>query len=517
MPPVPLLLLSAALAATAAAPAQEPPRPRPNIVFVYADDHAERAIGAYGSPLTRTPNIDRLAAEGVRFRQSFVANSICGPARATILTGLHSHANGKTTNGGGFRDELPTFAKALQASGYRTAMVGKWHLSTTPNGFDHWAIARGGYYNPALETAEGRQRHEGYATEVITGEGLRWIEQGREAGEPFFLWISHTASHRTWMPGPGYLGRYAGVELPEPASLFDDYAGRSPAAAAAQMRISRDLFPAYDLKLPVTGDGILDGSAAGKLKGMTPDQRRAWEAAYGPENAAYLSDPPVGEASVRWNYQRYIKDYLRCVDALDDSLGEVLGYLERTGLDQDTIVIYSSDQGFFLGEHGWYDKRWMYEPSLRTPLIVRWPGVTAAGAVREELVQNIDMAPTFLGMAGVAATGTMHGRSLEPLLRGETTTDWRSAIYYHYQQRDSGRTSHTVAPHYGVRTERYKLVHVYGHGDGPASWELYDLQEDPEELHNRAADPALAGVAEQLRDRLRQLRAEFDDRTGPAL
>lgn len=483
---------------------------RPNIVFIYADDHAQRAVGAYGSPLVSTPNIDRLAAEGLRFTQSFVANSICGPARATILTGLHSHANGKMTNGGGFQNDLPTFATLLQEAGYQTAMVGKWHLSPDPRGFDHWAIAKGGYYNPSLVTAEGSTRREGYTTEIVTAEALRWIREGRDPEKPFVAWISHAATHRTWQPSPRHLTNHDDETIPEPATLFDDHAGRSRASLDAQMRIAQDLFPAYDLKLPATGTGILDKRAEDMLAHMTPVQREAWHAAYDPKNEAFAEAGLEGRELVSWKYQRYIKDYLRCVDALDDSVGQVLDFLEESGLDENTIVIYSSDQGFFLGEHGWYDKRWMYEPSLRTPLIVRWPGVTQAGSTCDSMVQNIDMAPTFLDVAGVEAVPEMHGTSLVPLLRGDEPEDWRDAIYYHYHQRDSGRTSHMVARHYGVRTERYKLMYLYDYGD----WELYDLEQDPEELHNLHGKPEHAKLEQRLRDRLRDLRALYGDRTG---
>jgi arylsulfatase A-like enzyme len=479
---------------------------RPNIVFIYADDHAQHAIGAYGSRINRTPNIDRLADEGMRFTQSFVANSICGPARATILTGAHSHRNGKMTNSGGFKDEMPTFAKRMQASGYQTAMVGKWHLGPNPNGFDHWAIARGGYYNLSLVTAEGPTKHTGYTTEIITDDALRWIEE-RDPERPFLVWISHTATHRTWEPPLRHLTRYDDEEIPEPPTLFDDYAGKSPGAAAAQMRVAKDLFPAYDLKLPVTGEGILDGSRSSKLKKLTPEQRAAWKAAYDPKNAAFAAADLEGDALVRWNYQRYIKDYLRCVDALDDSVGQVLTFLEERGLDENTIVIYSSDQGFFLGDHGWYDKRWMYEESLRTPLIVRWPGVTIPGSRCEQLVQNLDMAPTFLQVAGLPVPGSVQGANLVPLLRGETPDDWRDSIYYHYHQQDSGRTSHMVARHYGIRTQRHKLIHIYDHD----AWELYDLEVDPFEIRNVYGEPGYAETVGELKGALGVLRVRYGD------
>ncbi len=486
-------------------------RKRPNIVFVYSDDHAERAVGAYGSPLVETPHIDRLASGGLRFTNSFVANSICGPARATVLTGLHSHLNGKMANPDGFRDDLPTFATLLQKAGYRTAMIGKWHLPTKPRGFDHWAIAHGGYYNLDIETADGRSRREGYTTEILTEEALAWIEKQRAGERPFVLWLNHAAVHRTWMPGPRYLTRHDERSIPEPATLFDDYAGRSRGAADAQMRIARDLFPAYDLKLPASGEGILDRNATGMLNRLTEAQRAAWESAYGPKNRAFTEAELEGDELVRWKYQRYIKDYLRCVSAVDDSVGRLLDYLDRTGLADNTIFIYSSDQGFFLGEHGWYDKRWMYEPSLRTPLIVRAPGVTPAGRTCDALVQNIDLAPTLLEMGGVDVPESMQGRSLAPWLHGEVPAEWREAVYYHYHQRDSGRTSHTVARHVGIRTDRYKLMYLYDLGD----WELYDLQHDPDEMHNLASLEDHAELLAELRQKLRGLIAQYRDETAP--
>jgi arylsulfatase A-like enzyme len=505
------LLVAGCQHASPRTPSQDSVRAdRKNIVFIYGDDHSERAIGCYGSTMNATPHIDRLAAGGMRFTQSFVANSICGPARATILTGLHSHANGKTTNAGGFRTDLPTFAKSLQNAGYQTAMVGKWHFATPPEGFDYWRWAQGTYYGTDFKTADGVLKNEGYCTDLITDDALRWLQSERDEERPFMIWISHKAAHRTWEPAQDTLLNYDGVQIPEPTSLFDDYAGRSPGAASAQMRISKDLFPAYDLKLPITGEGILDDAAARNRGRMTVAERKAWDAAYDPRNAAFAAANLAGDALVRWKYQRYIKDYLRCVDALDASIGRVLDWLEEAGLEEDTIVVYSSDQGFFLGEHGWYDKRWMYEPALRTPLIVRWPGVTQADTTCASMVQNIDMAPTFLAMAGVAEPDGMHGRSLAPLLGGGQPGDWRDAIYYHYQQRDSGRIEHMVEPHYGVRTARYKLMYVYDLGE----WELYDLQEDPDELRNVVDDEGYAEVRESLGVRLRELRAEFGDETG---
>ena len=481
---------------------------QPNIIFIYADDHAQAAISSYGSKMNLTPHIDQLAKEGMRFSQSFVANSICGPARATLLTGAHSHINGKITNGGGFKDNLPTFAKSLKKAGYRTAMVGKWHIKPDPNGFDYWSRIGGGYYNPTMRTSEGVKKFEGYTTEVITEDALKWIGE-QDKTKPFMVWISHTATHRTWMPGQQYLKRYDDRDIPEPVSLFDDYKGRSKAMADTQMRISRDLFPAYDLKLPITGKGFLDKYAQGRLSRLTPEERKKWDEAYGPKNEAFAKANLTGKALVKWKYQRYIKDYLRCVDALDDSVGRVMGYLKEKKMDENTIVIYSSDQGFFLGEHGWYDKRWMYEPAFRTPLIVKWPGVTKAGTVSDQLVQNIDMAATFCEMGGAEVPSAYQGLSLVPLLQGKKPS-WRKGVYYHYHQIDRGKAAHTVARHYGIRTARYKLLHVYDYGD----WELYDLKNDPHELSNLAGKPELADLQARLKGQLMELKKAYRDEAG---
>lgn len=487
------------------------PSKQPNIIVIYADDHSEAAISSYGSKINETPHIDQLAADGMRFSQSFVANSICGPARATLLTGTHSHANGRVNNGSAFNTDLPTWGREMRANGYRTAMIGKWHLPGTPlpQDFDYWARTHG-YYANGVNTSEGKDERQGYTVDLITDLGLEWIAEEREEDKPFVLWLSHNAVHRTWMPGPEQLELYRGAQIPEPSTLFDDYAGRSPAAALTQMRISQDLFPAYDLKLPITGEQILDKSAQGRLAPMTKEQRAAWDAAYEAENTAFAEANLRGNELTSWNYQRYIQDYLRCVSALDDSVGKVRQFLADNNLADNTIVIYTSDQGFFLGEHGWYDKRWMYEPALRTPLIIHWPGVTEPGSTSNEMVQNIDMAPTFLEMAGQEVPSTMQGSSLLPLLSNTLEEPWRNAIYYHYQEYNEGRIAHRVAEHYGIRTERYKLIYVYRHD----FWELYDLQQDPEEMHNRIDDPELADEVQYLKQRLWRLRQQFGDTTG---
>lgn len=517
MTPYPALIgLSVCFLIGAGLDAQSP-NERPNIIVVFADDHSQQAISAYGSRINSTPNIDRLAASGVRFAESFVTNSICAPSRAVMLTGVHSHLNGQMSNGSRFNNDLPTFAKLLQGSGYETAMIGKWHLGSPPTGFDYWRHAKGRFYATKLHGPDGVQENTGHVTDIIMGDALKWLADGRDETKPFFMWVSHMAAHRAWEPATRFLPMYEDVEIPEPTTLFDNYEGRSTATEKTQMRIARDLFPAYDLKLPVTGKGILDNAATGMRNNMTKEERAAWEAAYGPRNAAFAEANLEGDALVRWKYQRYIKDYLRCVAGLDDALGRLLDQLAASGLAENTIVIYTSDQGFFLGEHGFYDKRWMYEPALRTPLIVRWPGVTDvanAPRVEERMVQNLDLAPTFIELAGLPVPDSMQGTSLVPLLKAESPADWRDAIYYHYHQRDSGRTQHTVAPHYGIRTDRWKLIYIYDDGKVEPEWELYDLAADPDEMVNLYADPAYSTTLAMLKEKLQAMRRDVKDKTG---
>ena len=508
---LPLLLLPPGIAAGLVSNGEQEAR-RPNLLVLYGDDHATRAVGCYGSGLVETPHIDALAEGGVRFSRSFVTNSICGPSRAVFLTGAHSHKNGQKANPPGFRAGQPTFPPLLQEAGYRTAVLGKWHLPGDPVGFDDWELVGGSYYGPSFRSAEGREPSEGHCTELLTGKARAWLEAraeealAGEAGRPWFLWVSYKATHRTWDPGPRQLELYRNTVFPEPASLFDDYAGRSPGAAASQMRISTDLFPAYDLKLPVTGEGILDSRPTQLRSRMTEEERKVWDATYGPENAAFAEAELEGEDLVRWNYQRYMRDYLRCVAGIDESVGSLVGALEELDLAKDTVVVYTSDQGFFLGEHGWYDKRWMYEPAFATPLVVAGAGI-ASGREEGALVQNLDLAPTLLHLAGLGAPETMQGESLVPFLRGGTPFRWRDAVYYRYWQRDSGRTSHTVAPHWGIRTARHKLLYVPDFD----FWELYDLEADPEEVHNLAGDPDHADLQESLTRRLGELREQYGD------
>ena len=480
---------------------------RPNILWIYSDDHAENAVSAYGSRLAEvapTPNIDRIAHEGVLFRNSFVTNSICGPCRAVVLTGLHSHLNGFRQNGDRFDGDQQTFPKLLREAGYQTALFGKWHLGTEPTGFDAWEVlpGQGHYYNPEFITPSGRGPVEGYVTDITTDKALNWLEQGRDAEKPFMLMVQHKAPHREWEPGPDHLTLFDDVKIPEPDNLFDDYSGRGTAAREQDMTIGETMRLGPDLK--VWDESEKETPVWNRTYGrMNDEQRAAWDAAYDPKNAAFHEAGLDGDDLVRWKYQRYLKDYLRCIRSIDDNVGRLLDYLEATGLDKNTVVFYSSDQSFYLGEHGWFDKRFIYEESLRTPLVARWPGVIAPGSQVEELAQNLDCAQTFLDIAGVSQPDTMQGRSLLPLMRGERPDDWRESIYYHYYEGE-GRV-HNVYKHYGVRTDRYKLVYFYTLDE----WEFYDLKKDPNEMQSVYDEPAYASQIETLKTELARLRAHY--------
>ncbi len=484
----------------------------PNILFIFSDDHACQAISAYGSRINSTPHIDRLAREGAIFENSFCSNAICAPSRAVVLTGKFSHINGKIDNSGDpFDTSQPTFNKALQMAGYETAMIGKWHLRNDPEGFDYWKIlpGQGHYYNPDFNTPEGQERIEGYVTDIITDLSLDWLETGRDPSRPFLLMCQHKAPHRNWMPGPDHLHTYEPEQIPEPETLFDDYTGRAGPAAHQEMTIARHFFPAYDLKIappdPENEEDVNNWAAS--FDRMTPAQKQMWESAYGPRNTAFAEAGLDGEDLVRYYYQRYMKDYLRCIASVDDNVGRVLDYLDGAGLSENTLVIYSSDQGFFLGEHGWYDKRWMYEESLRMPFLARWPRRIRPGTRVAEMIQNIDYAPTFLDAAGLPIPDDIQGESLLPLMVGRDPAEWRRSIYYHYYEFPA---VHMVAKHYGVRTERYKLIHYYGTDE----WECFDLEADPLELRSVYEDPDYAGIVEELRAELHRLRALYQDETG---
>jgi arylsulfatase A-like enzyme len=473
---------------------------RPNIVLIFTDDHAYQAVSAYGSGLNETPHIDRLAKEGVRFDRCYVTNSICGPSRACVLTGKYSHENGFYTNRDKFDGSQQTFPKLLQEAGYQTAIIGKWHLVTDPQGFDHWEVlpGQGRYYSPQFLTPSGRATEKGYVTDVVTDKSLEWLRQ-RDPDRPFMLMMQHKAPHREWMPGPAHVADLDGKKIPEPATLFDDYENRADAARMATMRMS-DLRLEEDLKLYPPGS-----SYAKHVLGLMSDEARAaWKTAYAKENKAFNESPPEGEALIRWKYQRYIKDYLRTVQSVDDSVGRLLEFLDEADLAKNTIVVYASDQGFYLGEHGWFDKRFMYEQSLRTPMLVRWPGVAKAGGIEGRIVSNLDFAETFLDAAGVEVPADMQGRSFAPLLRGENPPDWRTTFYYHYYE--GPPAVHTVAEHYGVTDGRYKLIHYYKLDQ----WEMFDLVDDPDEMHSVYGHPDYSAPRARMEGELKRLRSELN-------
>ena len=476
-----------------------PPEEPPNIVFIMSDDHAWQAISAYGSDRNVTPNIDRIAQDGITFDRYYVENSICAPSRAAILTGVFSEHHGVPTNREVFDGTQETFPVVARASGYQTALVGKWHLKSEPVGFDHYErlVGQGNYYGPRMIRNGVEVLHEGYTTDVITDLALEWLETERDESTPFVLMVQHKAPHREWMPGPDHLHDMEGVDLPEPATLFDDYSGRGRASTMQEMTIKDHLRP-MDLKLAMPE----------WMMRMTPEERAAWDKAYEPRNEAFRALDLAGADLIRWKYQRYAKDYLRCIASVDDSVGRILDSLESLGLDENTIVIYTSDQGWYLGEHGWYDKRWMYEESFRTPFLLRWPGVVAPGRRTELLSQNIDLAPTFLEVVGAEIPDRMQGRSLLPILESVDDAQvedigWRDALYYRYYE---SLGPHKVPKHEGVRTRRYKLM-VFPELD---EVELYDLKVDPDELHSLADDPGSAVVRERLEALLVELRAKYD-------
>lgn len=486
--------------------------PRYNIVYIMTDDHTAQMLSAYDTRYASTPNLDRIARDGVKFTRSFVANSLSGPSRACMITGKHSHANGFTDNESGrpFDGSQPTFPKYLQQAGYQTALFGKWHLISTPTGFDTWRVVpgQGDYYNPSFINSDGSQSIEhGYLTNIITDLSLDWLENGRDRSKPFCLLIHHKAQHRNWMADTCNLRLYEDRVFPLPDNFYDDYDGR-PAAAAAEMRVAEpehmDIM--YDLKM-LHPDSVsrLKANYEAFLGRMDKEQRAAWDAFYDPIIKEYYSSDLQGKELAEWRFQRYIRDYLKTLKSLDDNVGRVLDYLDQSGLSDSTLVVYTSDQGFYMGEHGWFDKRFMYEESFSTPLLMRLPkGLDARGDV-DEMVQNIDYAPTFLEIAGVEIPDDIHGCSLLPLLRGEHPDDWRDALYYHYYEYPA---EHAVKRHYGVRTDRYKLIHFYNDID---QWELYDLQEDPSEMNNIYGRPGTEELTRALKQRLSELQQQYRD------
>ncbi len=482
-----LCALCAALGARAAAPA------RPNLLLVFCDDLTTQAISAYGHPLQllRTPNIDRLAQQGMRFDRCLVPNSICGPSRAVVLTGKYSHLNGFLRNGNRFDGSQQTFPKLLQRAGYQNALIGKWHLESDPTGFDHWHIlpGQGIYYNPPMIRDGQPVTHHGYTTDLITDFSIEWLRR-RDRSRPFLLMTQHKAPHGEWAPALRHLGWNQDRPFPEPATLFDDYSGRGRPEREQDMSLEKTFTPRLTKE---ETPPYLDAA-----------QRRAWDAYYGPRNARMQAANLSGRDLVRWRYQRYLHDYLATVLAVDESLGRLLRFLDDEGLASNTLVVFSSDQGFYLGEHGWYDKRWIYEQSVTTPLLVRWPGVTAPGSHSGALVSVLDFAATFLDAAAVPVPADLQGRSLRPVLAGRTPADWRTSFYYHYYEHPG---AHNVPRHYGVVTDRYKLFHFYQPEYN--TWSLIDRERDPDELRNVYDEPGYAEARRTLHAELQRLRVEL--------
>ena len=486
---------------------QEPGQRPFNIVYIMTDDHTAQMMSCYDTRYAETPNLDRIARDGVLFTNSFVANSLSGPSRACMITGKHSHKNGFYDNTHcKFDVSQQTFPKLLQNAGYETALIGKWHLETLPTGFDHWEIlpGQGSYYNPDFITQQNDtvQIH-GYLTDIITDKSIEWMENGRDKTKPFCILIHHKAQHRNWMADTCHLSLYEDRTFPIPDTFYDDYEGR-PAAAAQEMSILKDMDLVYDLKmLGAEGNKGLAQGYDGILARMDAEQRAAWDKFYDPIIEDFKRQNLSGKKLYEWKFQRYMRDYLKTLKSLDDNVGRVLDYLEESGLADNTLVVYTSDQGFYMGEHGWFDKRFMYEESFHTPLLMRLPG-GKKGKI-DQMVQNIDYAPTFLELAGVPIPDDIQGVSLLPLLKGESPSDWRTSLYYHFYEYPA---EHKVKRHYGVRNNRYKLIHFYNDID---EWELYDLQKDPHELHNVYAAPEYADVKAQMMHELDSLQVMYDD------
>jgi arylsulfatase A-like enzyme len=486
------LLVAVALVHSFATPAIAAAK-QPNILFIFSDDHTRQALSAYNHPLKliETPHMDRIAKEGMIFDRCLVPNSICGPSRAVILTGKYSHLNGFYRNGNRFDGSQQTFAKLLQKAGYQTAVIGKWHLESDPTGFDHWHIlpGQGLYYNPPMIKNGERLKHEGYTTDIIADLSLEWLKN-RDKSRPFLLMSQHKAPHREWAPNLKNLGWNKDKDFPEPETLFDNYEGRGRAEKEQDMTLEKT-FTERDAKLTAPPY-------------LTEEQRKVWDAYYEPRNEAFRQANLTGKELIRWRYQRYMHDYLGSVLSVDEAVGRLLKFLDDEGLAKDTIVVYSSDQGFYLGEHGWFDKRWIYEESVTTPLVVRWPGVTKPGSRNHKLVSVLDFPETFLEAAGLPIPGDMQGRSLVPLLKGQTPADWRTAFYYHYYEFPG---AHSVRKHYGIVTERYKLFHFYE--PDMDYWTLIDNAKDPHELRNVWGRKDYITVQRDLEKQLAQLRKEL--------
>jgi len=493
---------------------------RPNIIFIMSDDHAYQAISAYGSQLIETPHIDRLAKEGMLFSNACVANSICAPSRATILTGKHSHINGKIDNIFPFDTTQVTFPQIFQENGYKTAMFGKLHFGNNPKGVDEFMIlpGQGSYINPRFITPEGDTVINGYVSDIITDLSLDYLKREGKGDEPFMMMYLHKAPHRPWWPRPDKFREFSSKTFPEPATLFDDYEGRGSAARSAEMNLLTHMMYGHDSKIrpeliAKMGDAAspivpeFKNSFWGAYNRSTAEQKAEYEPVLDSINNYFEAHWPkmTEKEKMRWKYQRYMQDYLGCISSVDDNVGRLLNHLDETGLAENTVVIYTSDQGFYLGEHGWFDKRFIYDESFKTPLLIRWPGVIQPGSVRNEMVQNLDFAQTMLDMAGIESPQDMQGESLMPLLKGAQNEWSRDAVYYHYYEYPA---VHMVKRHYGIVTEEFKLAHFYYDVD---EWELYDRINDPQELNNVYNDPKYQKTVDSLKYQLSELRKLYKD------
>jgi arylsulfatase A-like enzyme len=499
----------AALASLASCGSEKQAPKQYNIVYIMTDDHTAQMMSCYGSRFVETPNLDRIANDGVIFTNSFVANSLSGPSRACMLTGKHSHANGFTDNTTCvFDGSQQTMPKLLQQAGYQTAIIGKWHLVSLPTGFDHWEILpeQGDYYNPDFITMDNDTiRKEGYVTNLITDMSIDWMENQRDKNKPFCLFIHHKAIHRNWLPALEDLPLFEDKTFPLPDNFYDDYEGR-PAAAAQEMSIWKNMDLIYDNKMDrADKTSPLKERYESYIGRLSPEDRKVYDDFYQPIIDDFYKKNPQGKELAEWKYQRYMRDYAKVVKSLDENVGRVLDYLKEKSMLDNTLVVYTSDQGFYMGEHGWFDKRFMYEESMHTPLIMHLPKDFKAKGEIPQMVQNIDYAPTFLELAGAPIPEDIQGVSLVPLLKGEKPADWRKSLYYHFYEFPA---EHMVKRHYGVRTDRYKLIHFYNDID---EWELYDLKEDPTEMHNLYGQPGYEKITEDLKAELVKLQTQYKD------
>lgn len=484
---------------------------RPNIIFIMSDDHAIQAISAYGHPVSQlapTPNIDRIAQNGAIFNRSYVTNSICGPSRAVILTGKHSHINGFRQNGDRFDGSQPTLPKMLQSVGYQTAIFGKWHLHGYPEGFDQWKIIvdQGNYYNPDFIENGDTTRIEGYATDIITKDAIHWLKTKQNDTTPFLLMVQHKAPHRNWMPALRHTNKYDSVQFPLPDTYFPNFENQQ-AAQEQQQTIYKDMYEGHDLKMSKTygSTALAHNPWTTDFERMTPEQKSQWDAAYLPKNNAFHKADLHGKELAEWQGQRYLQDYMATIASVDEGVGEILDYLKEHDLDENTIVVYTSDQGFYLGEKGMFDKRFMYEESFGTPLVMQYPGVIKKGTDVNAMVQNLDFAPTFLDFAGeIEMAKDMQGVSFKGLLNGTMNEkDFRNILYYHYYDYPA---FHMVKKHYGIKTDRYKLMHFY---DDIDTWEFYDLEKDPKELTNHINNVAYAEIVKQMHVKLDSIQKVY--------